>query len=122
MERFNVPIPPDDDFPQVICAQRRGEDFQTECVEYVPRWKVDGFMVVDKGAFFELADMAGGLERMLGNAEAENAKLRELVSDLMPIVCEGCHERLCDMPKEEHPFVECLFDCRIRDLGIEVGE
>ena len=54
--------------------------------------------------------------------EAENAKLRELVSDLMPIVCDGCHERLCEMPKEEHPFVECLFAERMRDLGIEVGK
>lgn len=50
--------------------------------------------------------------------ERENAKLRELVSDLIPIVCDGCHERLCDMPKEEHPFVECLFDRRMRELGM----
>lgn len=51
---------------------------------------------------------------------AENAKLRELVADLMPVVCSGCHERLCEMPKEEHPFVECLFADRARELGIEV--
>lgn len=118
MERFNVPIPPDEDFPQVICAQRNGDGFEKEFVEYVPRWKIDRWkqvMVVDKSAFFALADTAGRLERM-------NKELRELVSDLMPVVCEGCHERLCEMPKEEHPFVECLFDCRMRDLGIEVDE
>lgn len=50
----------------------------------------------------------------------ENAKLRELVLDIMPIVCDGCYERLCDMPKEEHPFVTCSFDDRMRELGVEV--
>lgn len=49
-----------------------------------------------------------------------NDKLRELVADLMPVVCSGCHERLCEMPKEEHPFVECLFADRARELGVEV--
>lgn len=51
---------------------------------------------------------------------AKNAKLRELVRDVMPIVCNGCHERLCEMPKEEHPFVTCLFADRMRELGVEV--
>lgn len=54
--------------------------------------------------------------------DIENAKLRELVADLMPVVCSGCHERLCEMPKEEHPFVECLFADRARELGVEVDE
>lgn len=118
MERFNVAIPPDEDFPQVIYAQRYGEGFEKEFVEYVPRWNVDKYgqaVIVDKKTFFALADTADRLERM-------NTELRELVNDLMPIVCEGCHERLCDMPKEEHPFVECLFDCRMRELGVEVDE
>lgn len=53
--------------------------------------------------------------------ERENEKLRELVRDVMPIVCDGCHERLCEMPKEEHPFVTCSFADRMRELGIEVG-
>lgn len=54
--------------------------------------------------------------------DTENAKLRELVADLMPVVCSGCHERLCEMPKKEHPFVECLFADRARELGVEVDE
>lgn len=54
------------------------------------------------------------------NVERENAKLRELVRDIMPIVCHGCYERLCEMPKEEHPFVTCSFDDRMRELGVEV--
>lgn len=49
----------------------------------------------------------------------ENAKLRELVRDVMPIVCNGCHERLCEMPKEEHPFVTCSFADRMRELGVD---
>lgn len=56
-------------------------------------------------------------ERKLMN---ENAKLRELVRDIMPIVCDGCYERLCEMPKEEHPFVTCSFHDRMRELGVEV--
>lgn len=50
----------------------------------------------------------------------ENRKLRELVKDVMPIVCDGCYERLCEIPKEEHPFVTCSFDDRMRELGVEV--
>lgn len=52
--------------------------------------------------------------------QAENDKLRELVRDVMPIVCDGCHERLCEMPKEEHPFITCWFADRMFELGIEV--
>lgn len=51
---------------------------------------------------------------------AENAKLRELVQDVMPIVCDGCRERLCKMPEEEHPFTTCWFADRMFELGIEV--
>lgn len=50
----------------------------------------------------------------------ENIKLRELVQDVMPIVCDGCHEHLCKMPKEEHPFITCWFADRMCELGIEV--
>ena len=56
----------------------------------------------------------------ISNLMTENAKLRELVRDVMPIVCNGCRERLCEMPKEEHPFVTCSFADRMRELGIEV--
>lgn len=52
--------------------------------------------------------------------ENENETLRELVRDVMPIVCDGCHERLCEIPKEEHPFVTCSFADRMYELGIEV--
>lgn len=65
MERFNVPILSDDDFPQVICAQRHGEDFQTEYVEYVPRWNVDKHrqaVIVDKRTFFTLTDAVDRLQ------------------------------------------------------------
>lgn len=56
----------------------------------------------------------------LHRLQAENIKLRELVQDVMPIVCDGCHERLCEMPEEEHPFVTCSLADRMRELGIEV--
>lgn len=52
--------------------------------------------------------------------EKENEKLRELVQNVMPIVCDGCHERLCKMPKEEHPFITCWFADQMSELGIEV--
>lgn len=55
----------------------------------------------------------------IAELKAENAKLRELVRDVMPIVCDGCHERLCEMPKEEHPFVTCSFADRMRELGVD---
>lgn len=58
--------------------------------------------------------------RRIADLQAENVKLRELVQDVMPIVCDGCHERLCKMPKEEHPFITCLFADRLFELGIEV--
>lgn len=44
--------------------------------------------------------------------------LEELVADLMPIVCGGCHERVCDEP-DVHPFVTCTFANRMRELGME---
>lgn len=49
----------------------------------------------------------------------ENERLRELVQDIMTIVCDRCYERLCKMPKEEHPFVTCSFADRMRELGVD---
>ena len=63
---------------------------------------------------------AKALHELLQEARDENAKLRELVRDIMTIVCDGCHERLCEMPKEEHPFVMCSFADRMRELGVVV--
>ena len=65
MERLNVPIPPDEDFPQVIRAQRSGDDFQTEYVEYAPCWNVDKYkqaVIVDKRMFFALTDAVDRLQ------------------------------------------------------------
>lgn len=59
------------------------------------------------------------LEDATEQLEAENAELRELVRDVMPIVCDECHEHLCKMPKEEHPFVTCWFADRMCELGVE---
>ena len=60
------------------------------------------------------AALIGKCERL---AE-ENERLRELVRDIMPIVCDGCYGRLCERPKVEHPFVTCSFDDRMRELGV----
>ena len=65
MEMFNVPIPPEDYFPQVIRAQRNGEDFKTEYVEYVPRWKLDrsrNVVVVNKAFFQTLVESIDELQ------------------------------------------------------------
>ena len=62
----------------------------------------------------------GALHEEIDRLRDESAELRELVRDVMPIVCDGCHERLCEMPKEEHPFVTCSFADRMYELGIEV--
>lgn len=68
----------------------------------------------------QLAILCANYDRRISSLDVENRKLRELVRDVMPIVCDGCHERLCEMPKEEHPFVTCSFADRMRELGIEV--
>ena len=62
----------------------------------------------------------GALHEEIDRLRDESAELRELVQDVMPIVCDGCHERLCKMPKEEHPFITCWFADRMFELGIEV--
>lgn len=101
MERFNVPIPPDEDFPQVIRAQRSGEDFKTEYVEYVPRWKLDrsrNVVVVNKAFFQTLVESVDKLQ-------GDIATLRVLALFSLPALDK------CDM--------KILADATRRILGIE---
>ena len=48
----------------------------------------------------------------------ENAKLRELVAELMHVVCGVCHGRICEVPEDEHPFVTCTYNDRIKELEV----
>ena len=60
--------------------------------------------------------------RMYNAVKAENAKLRELVRDMM-VAWWACDNEKCprhDKRCEEGKF--CAFDECARDLGIEVGE
>ena len=68
--------------------------------------------------FNQVTENGERAQRAIDALNDENHKLRELVRDVMPIVCNGCHERLCEMPKEEHPFVTCSFADRMRELGV----
>lgn len=75
MYRFNIPVPPEEDFPEVIVAQRMGEGFKKEYVEYEPRWRFDKMrriVVVDEKYFYAMADTS---ERL----KVENTKLREYI-------------------------------------------
>ena len=86
MERFNVPIPYGEDFPQVIRAQRNGEDFKTEYVVYAPRWDVDKrrqAVIVDKGMFFALTDTVDRLQEY-------GAKVTELARWMYQVMDESC--------------------------------
>ena len=86
MERFNVPIPYGEDFPQVIRAQRNGEDFQTEFVEYVPQWNVDKrrqAVIVDERVFFALT---GTVDRL----QEYSAKVTELARWMYQVMDESC--------------------------------
>lgn len=86
MERFNVPIPYGEDFPLVIRAQRNGEDFQTEYVEYAPRWNVDKrrqVVIADKRMFFALTDTVDRLQEY-------GAKVTELARWMYQVMDESC--------------------------------
>lgn len=116
MERFNVPVPPEEDFPQIICAQRNGEDFKTEYVEYVPRWNVDKniqAVIVDKKMFF---DLTGTVDRL----QEYNAKLRKLVRrmhDHIKESCDICDEDYCSSWDEDNEC--CVYDTMLREvLGV----
>lgn len=88
--------------------------------------RMDGLVLETPDMLREAADEIDQLVMKLNaehlvrqNMERENAKLRELVKDVMPIVCRGCYERLCEMPEGEHPFVTCSFADRMRELGVD---
>lgn len=116
MERFNVPIPPDEDFPQVIRAQRNGEDFKTEYVEYVPRWNVDKrrqAVIVDKKMFF---DLAGAVDRL----QEYGAKLTNLAKWMYQVMDMSCAVRC---PYEPAPVsMQALMraEKELQALGIKV--
>ena len=85
----------------------------------LPNW---AHIVIKDEAEREIMPLNNKIEILsdaLALARDENTKLRELVQDVMPIVCDGCHERLCEMLKEEHPFVTCSFADRMRELGVD---
>lgn len=98
MYRFNIPITPDEDFPEVVTAQRVGEGFKKEYVEYEPQWRFDKrrrAVVVDEKRFYAMADTS---ERLT----AENAKLRKLARQMYPLakaclqlgVALGCNDTM----------------------------
>lgn len=109
MYRFNIPVPPDEDFPEVVVAQRMGEGFKKEYVEYEPRWRFDKSrraVVVDEKFFYAMANTA---ERL----KAENAKLRELANLLLWGVDN-------DMPRAEGLVWTQKVNALTHELGIEV--
>ena len=116
MESFNVPIPPEEDFPQVIRAQRNGEDFQTEYVEYVPRWNVDKYkqaVIVDKRMFFALTDAVDRLQEY-------GAKLTNLAKWMYQVMDMSCAVRY---PYEPAPVsIQAIkrAENELQALGIEV--
>lgn len=116
MERLNVPIPYSEDFPQVICAQRNGEDFKTEYVEYEPRWNVDKrrqVVIADKRMFFDLTDTVGRLHEY-------GAKVTELARWMYQVMDESCatHYPYEPAPVSIHALMRA--EKELRALGIEV--
>lgn len=119
MYRFNIPVPPDDDFPEVVIAQRMGEGFEKEYVEYEPRWRFDKrrrAVVVDEKFFYA---MAGTADRL----KAENDELRKravaMLSELRGVVSEGDY----DSPSGRYFLLRrdvAAYEDALRELGIEV--
>lgn len=110
MDRFNILVPPDEDFPEVVVAQRMAEGFEKEYVEYEPRWRFDRrrrAVVADEKFFYAMADTA---ERL----KAENAKLRELCADMHAVISDRNSWWDC-MCKDTRRFAD-----RMRELGVEV--
>ena len=120
MDRFNILVSPDEDFPEVVVAQRMGEGFEREYVEYEPRWRFDRrrrAVVADEKFFYEMADTA---ERL----KAENAKLCELVRILAYCMsedrdCDRCALNGADMPTPRISACDSLSDI-MRELWVEV--
>ena len=100
MERFNVPIPYGEDFPQVIRAQRNGEDFQTEYVDY-------------KRMFF-------GLTELVDRLQEYGAKVTELARWMYQVMDESCavHYPYEPLPVSIHALMRA--ERELRALGIEV--
>jgi hypothetical protein len=128
MDRFNIPIPPDEDFPEVVVAQRMGEGFKKEYAEYAPRWRFDKrrrAVVVDEKFFYAMADTS---ERL----QAENAKLRALMArmaEALGIDCEWADPNWCKSPcvlefgcwpNDEHAEIQCPAWAAMRELGVEL--
>lgn len=116
MERFNVPIPPDDDFPQVIRAQKNGEDFKKEFVDYVPRWNVNErgqAVIVDKSMFFALTSEVDRLQEY-------NAKLRETALWTYRVMNESCATRYSYSPESVSMLELTRIRMALKALGIEV--
>ena len=122
MYRLNIPVPPDEDFPEVVVAQRMGEGFEKEHVEYEPRWRFDKrrrAVVVDGKFFYAMADTADRLE-------SENARLRELVRDMWTCILTADKS---DNAWDECPRCSlwngnnnhrCEFNRRMKELGVGI--
>ena len=85
-------------------------------------WELDEGIKSIKSAWRREHTARANLEKMLEQAEAENAKLRELCKDMM-VAWWACDKERCprhDKRCEEGKF--CAFDECARDLGIEVDE
>lgn len=116
MDRFNIPIPPDEDFPEVVVAQRMGEGFKKEYAEYAPRWRFDKrrrAVVVDEKFFYAMADTS---ERL----QAENAKLRELLLDYDKMLEIAADEIAYKSRGLRMDSVLNALRIRMYELGIEV--
>ena len=112
MYSFNIPVPPDEDFPEVVVAQRMGEGFEEEYVEYEPRWRFDKrrrAVVVDEKFFYAMADTA---ERL----SVENARLRELVRMMWEPFCWAQSGYDVCLTDEQDRAIRDM----VRELGVEV--
>ena len=110
MDRFYIPVSPDEDFPEVVRAERLGEGFEKEYVEYEPRWRLDRqrrAVVADEKFFYAMADTT---ERLA----AENAKLRPLVKAMYISYAADCPTTSRELLK--------YYASMLRKLGIEVPD
>lgn len=92
MNVLMYPLGPEDDFPDEFCAIRQGSG---EHWFYTPEGESASWM--------------------LFRALADNAKLRELCSDIWHLFTEHGAVHPCDLP-----VVDAVRD-RMRELGVEVG-
>ena len=78
------------------------------------KWELDDGIKSIKSAWQREHTARANLEKMLENAEAENDKLRELLTDLA--IC-ACGKYCYGCP---HQYDGCDRDQRLRELGVEV--